>query len=59
MMKEYGSKIAPLNVIGTFLNLAGNHMLNYLVNDVLKKERKRSASLGSSRVILDTDQKPQ
>lgn len=41
MMKEYGSKVAPLNVIGTFLNLAGNHMLNYLVNDVLKKSKEQ------------------
>ena len=38
MMKEYGSKVAPLNVIGTFLNLAGNHMLNYIVNDIIKKD---------------------
>jgi len=41
MMKEYGALVAPLNVVGAFLNLSGNHMLNYLVNDVIKKENKK------------------
>ena len=29
-LKRYGGSSAPLSVIGTFLNYAGNHMLHHL-----------------------------
>ena len=38
VMKEYGSKVAPLPVIGTFLSHTGNHILNYLQNDIEAKK---------------------
>ena len=29
-MREYGSNIAPLTMIGMLMNYAGNHLLNYI-----------------------------
>lgn len=36
MMKEFGSNIAPLAVVGMFMNYAGNHILNHISNVILK-----------------------
>ena len=40
VMKEYGSKVAPLPVIGTFLSHTGNHILNYIQNEMEAKKDK-------------------
>lgn len=36
MIKEFGSNICPLAVIGMFMNYAGNHILNHISNKILK-----------------------
>ena len=36
MIKEFGSNICPLAVIGMFMNYAGNHILNQISNVILK-----------------------
>ena len=35
-MAEFGQNIAPLTVVGMFLNYAGNHMLHYIMT-VMKR----------------------
>lgn len=36
-MQEYGQTVAPLNLIGMFLNYAGNHLLHY-ISTVMKRK---------------------
>jgi hypothetical protein len=45
IMKDYGQKVAPLNVIGNFLNYAGNHMLHYIVKEILEKEKAKKSEV--------------
>lgn len=40
LMKSYGSKIAPLAVVGQFMNHAGNSVLNYIDKVVLHGYRQ-------------------
>ena len=40
VMKEYNSKVAPLCVIGTFLNYCGNHILHYMQESLQPKTNK-------------------
>ena len=36
-LHEYGQNIAPLTLIGSYLNYAGNHVLHYIYNIMKKK----------------------
>ena len=36
MMKIFGRKVVPLSVVGMFMNYAGNHMLAYISNYLLR-----------------------
>lgn len=38
-MSEYGQNIAPLSIIGAFLNQTGNSILNHISNEILKNEQ--------------------
>ena len=36
-MQEYGSTVAPLNLIGQYLNYAGNHLLYHMATIMKRK----------------------
>ena len=36
-MREYGQTVAPLNLIGMFLNYAGNHILHHVATVMKRK----------------------